>query len=422
MRSLVLAVLLMSFFGFALGQETPPDLDGFVTSVTSATDFAVDGTHVVCGAKTRYHGVNGVSQEIPWTNGPYLGQPLKVFGRKNHKSQTVTAKEIVIQYERYTEKEGFGVIDRVLSADTGHGRQIVVRADGYPILIDGKTNSSLTAPLTSMADIGTNVWIEFKGQQQPDGHIIAAQAVFTRNAVGGGEGKLRGKSEYDPAKVDPRQKQGVVSKVLIGTKVKRIPPYQDPAIQARIDRIGASLVPEYQRALPDTDPTKIKFRFQLIDFPWSFAYALPSGIILVPIHVVDRMQNDAQIAAILADAMAASMEKRDYRDQPAMYTMESAGWATEAGGFLVPGLGLAGLGGNTIAYQVMERHNVDQSARVSLGLLHDAQYDLSQAPTAWWILASSKPKDLADIAMPERTRYLYQMLGTTWRTGQMAVP
>jgi hypothetical protein len=174
--------------------------------------------------------------------------------------------------------------------------------------------------------------------------------------------------------------------------------------------------------LPDTDPTKIKFRFQLIDFPWSFAYALPSGIILVPIHVVDRMQNDAQIAAILADAMAASMEKRDYRDQPAMYTMEAAGWATEAGGFLVPGLGLAGLGGNTIAYQVMERHNVDQSARVSLGLLHDAQYDLSQAPTAWWILASSKPKDLADIAMPERTRYLYQMLGTTWRTGQMAVP
>jgi len=422
MRSLVLAVL-MSCFGFAQAQETPPDLDGYVTSVTSTTDFAVDGTHVVCGAKTRYRAANDLTgPEIPWTNGPYIGQPLRVFGKKNHKSQTVTAKVIAIQYERLSEKAGLGVIDRVLSADTGNRRQIVVRADGYPVVIDGKTKSGFTAPLTSMADISTNVWIEFKGEQQPDGHIIVAQAVFTRNAVGGGEGKLRNKNEYDPAKVDPRHKQGVISKALIGTKVKRIPPYQDPATQARIDRIGASLVPEYQRALPATDPTKINFRFQLIDLPWSVAYALPSGIVLVPVHAVDRLQNDAQIAAILADAMAASMEKRDYRDQPAMHAMEAAGWATEAGGFLVPGLGLAGLGGNIIAHSVMERNDVEQSARVSLGLLHDAKYDIYEAPIAWWILASRKPKDLADIAMPERARYLYQMLGTTWRTGQMVVP
>ena len=65
---------------------------------------------------------------------------------------------------------------------------------------------------------------------------------------------------------------------------------------------------------------------------------------------------------------------------------------------------------------------MEQSARVSLGLLHDAKYDIYEAPIAWWILASRKPKDLADIAMPERARYLYQMLGTTWRTGQMVVP
>jgi hypothetical protein len=48
MRSLVLAILLMSSFGFAQAQETPPDLDGYVTSVTSTSDFAVDGIHVVC--------------------------------------------------------------------------------------------------------------------------------------------------------------------------------------------------------------------------------------------------------------------------------------------------------------------------------------------------------------------------------------
>jgi hypothetical protein len=47
MRSLIFAVLLMSSFAFGQAQETPPDIDGYVTSVSSTSDFAVDATHVV---------------------------------------------------------------------------------------------------------------------------------------------------------------------------------------------------------------------------------------------------------------------------------------------------------------------------------------------------------------------------------------
>jgi hypothetical protein len=422
MRRLILVLLLMSSLGFAQAPETPPDLDGYVTSVTSKIDFAVDGILVSCVAKTRYPNVNDTrGTEIPWTDGPYIGQPLKIFGKKDHKTHTLIAKEIVIQYETYAAKAGSGMIDRILSADAVRRGQIVVRADGYPVVINGKTSINFTPPLTSLSDVTTNVWIEFKGRQAPSGLIVAAQAAFTQNAVGGSEGKLRGKNEYDPAQVDPKDKQGAFSKALLGTKVKRIPPYSDSVVQARIDRIGTSLVPDYQRALPATDPTKINFRFQLVDEPWTVTYDLPSGIVLVPIHLVDRMQNDAQVAAILADSIAGALEKRDYRDQPAMHAMEAAGWATQAGGFFVPGLGLAGLGGNTIAYSTMERHNRERSGRVSLGLLHDAKYDIYQAPLAWWILASKKSKDLPEIAIPERAKYLYEILGTTWRMGQMAV-
>jgi hypothetical protein len=78
MRRLLLAVLLLTSFGLAPAQEATPDLDGYVTSVASATDFAVDGVHVVCVAKTRFRAGNGLSSTaIPWTNGPYVGQPLK---------------------------------------------------------------------------------------------------------------------------------------------------------------------------------------------------------------------------------------------------------------------------------------------------------------------------------------------------------
>jgi hypothetical protein len=189
MRSLILVILLMSSLGFAQAQETPPDLDGYVTSVTSKTDFAVDGIRVSCVAKTRYRTASGpTGTEIPWTTGPYIGQPLKLFGKMDHKAHTPIAKEIALQYESNSAKAGSGVIDRILSADNSHRNQIVVRADGYPILINGKTNISFTPPLVSLSDVTTNVWIEFKGEHQPGGLIVAAHAVFTKNAVGGAEG------------------------------------------------------------------------------------------------------------------------------------------------------------------------------------------------------------------------------------------
>ncbi len=76
-------------------------------------------------------------------------------------------------------------------------------------------------------------------------------------------------------------------------------------MQARVDAIGATLVAKYQRDLPDADETKINFRFQLIDNKkWHDAVALPSGIILIPHQVVERLQNDSQLATVLADNIA----------------------------------------------------------------------------------------------------------------------
>jgi hypothetical protein len=78
---------------------------------------------------------------------------------------------------------------------------------------------------------------------------------------------------------------------------------------------------------------------------------MPSGVVLVPIDIVDRMQNDVQLAAVLADAMANSLEKRDYREQPAMHAIEATEWAADGTGFVVPGLDLMWLGGSIARFQ-----------------------------------------------------------------------
>jgi hypothetical protein len=64
------------------------------------------------------------------------------------------------------------------------------------------------------------------------------------------------------------------------------------------------------------------------------------------------------------------------------------------------------------AYQIHARR--EQRDRVSIDLMHDAGYDVMQAPIAWWLLSSKVQKDIAEIPEPSRTNYLYQYLGQTW--------
>jgi hypothetical protein len=54
-------------------------------------------------------------------------------------------------------------------------------------------------------------------------------------------------------------------------------------------------------------------------------------------------------------------------------------------------------------------------------LLHDAGYNLNEAPMTWWLLAPKHPGKNLEIPVPERAAYLYGILGTTWRD-QEGVP
>ena len=244
--------------------------------------------------------------------------------------------------------------------------------------------------------------------------IVATKASFSKNAISTGEYNLRSKREYDPKAVAPDAKQSAIGKAFVGLNPKLIPPYNDAAMQARVDAIGATLVPKYQRDLPDTDPTKINFRFQVIDQKkWPDALALPSGVILVPHQVVERMQNDSQLATVLADNISTVLEKQDLRLQPAKHALTAAQVAGVAGGLFVPGLGLATSAANYAVAKDLRRHLEEESGRVSLFLLHDAGYDILQAPLAWWVLASSK--NTASTPFPERAKYICKMLGESWR-------
>jgi hypothetical protein len=380
-------------------------LDGYVTRAASPSDFDVNGFHVLLTGTTSIEQTTG--------NGPtsitadnmklYIGLPVRVDGKLQGKAHAITATTIMLHQPEAGTVSSAGVIDGVLPASSAASSadDHLVRVDGYLLLIPAATATTFNAPVDGKSAFQVNVWVSFEGASRPDGVIVAAKASFSKNVISTGEDKLRSKREYDPTAVAPDAKQGALRKAFVGLDPKRIPPYNNSAMQARVSAIGATLVPKYQRDLPDTDESKINFRFQVIDQKkWPDAVALPSGIILVPHQVVERMQNDSQLATVLADNIATVLEKQDLRAQPALHAMRVEQ--------------LTGFGaGNSEELKELLLHEEEESGRVSLFLLHDAGYDILQAPLVWWALAGSK--DIASTPLPERAGYIYKALGETWR-------
>jgi len=399
-----------------------PALAGYATRIGSPTDFDVNGIQILLGPNTKFQTTSKVGSKVEFSPATvddlalYLGEPIDIYGEAPRKTHTVAATRIVLSPREPHPVNGEAIIDAVLPLPAGASpTDRLVRADGYPILLTAKTVLVFDKPLTTAADIHVNVWILFHGSQRPDGIVVADDASFGKNLITHGEDMLRESNEYDPAAVASDKKQSALSKGFRGIDPKQIPPYKDEAMQARVSAIGAKLVPKYQFDFPYTEETRIDFRFQVIDSTrWRDAVTLPNGIILVPRQVVERMQNDSQLATVLADNIACALEKQPLRGNAQGKELTAANLAGDAGSLLVPGLGIAtSIATYAVAKRII-RLSEEQSGRVSLSLLHDAGYDLDQAPIAWWLLAPKKPEDIKDITLPYRAAYLYQFRGQTW--------
>jgi hypothetical protein len=381
----------------ALWCQTPPtpNLEGYVTRVASSSDFDVDGIRVQCGPETQTNlhlsSTDGLENSGCPEHPLYVGEQVQVYGSLKKKRATILASRIDIPSPVSPHSvEGSAVIDAVLPPESAHSAvSLLVRADGYRILIDGETKVKLAPPLKTLADVKAGSWMDYEASAKSSDVLTAAWADLASGDPSAQEERFRAKQGYDPTK---------------------FPPFVNPALQARIDAIGNKLVPAYQRTLPDTDPARIHFRFQLIDTDrLREALTLPNGITLVPHQVVERLKGDSELATVLADSIATALERQQYR-------MRQAVWASAAGLYggwlLFPVTGVTIPAASVLGAQEMENRLLEQSGRESLALLNDAGYDIDQAPMAWWLLASNKP--LAKTPMPQRAAYLYSILGAEW--------
>ncbi len=410
--------------------------EGYINKVESPTAFEVSNCHVTLTPKTTYGDIETTLAitESPLRSHILLGAYVKIYGKRNSRTKTVTANTVLLREDWKNKLKGLGVIDKVIAS----GPQTLLSADGYRIEITPKTQITYVGDLHTLSDINANLWIRYEGLRNPQGLLIAQKATFFP-AKPTHFKALKGVEIYDLGFEPPHAPGATASsapaetqnpdadltgqqpgKVHLGAWRKSHDVPADTALQQRIARIGARLIPAYQRDLAENDPTKIHFRFYAVDDAKARDdIGGLDGLVLVPQTVVARMQNDDQLAAILADGIAAQLQRQTARvvkNSRILTGMELTGDIAQ---FAVPGLGIAtsltslGVGHQeNIAFQ-------EERCRVALALMSNAGFDILQAPEAWRRLGPrhlpTNDQKLAQLPYPDRSGYMLNIIGLQYQ-------
>jgi hypothetical protein len=391
-----------------------PTVEGYITVVRSFNDFDVNGTRVSTSPATHYGIIGGksLSEDGGLHGALTVGAYVQIIG--DVAGNSVEAREVLFAGDWNKKAEGFGVIDRVISS----GSEPVFQADGYRIRIASATVTKFAGGLKGLAEVGPNTWVKYEGKRDKAGLLVATKITFVP--------ARRGKVKPPPHPAALPGEESLIDAdgnfLPLRTKVRmgdaggecgwhRLP--ADPALQARVWRVGTSVVPAYQKQLGDDSPSKIHFRFYAVDEAnIRSELGCNPGLVLVPKQVVERLRNDDQLAAVMADGVAYNLQSQFRRLTAEDWEILGAEVAGEVALANVPGGSfLGGEVGAGIASHVIEMEMQEQRGRIALTLMADAGYDPKQAPEAWRLLAPKKmPSDPRFLKYPSRAGYQLSFL------------
>ncbi len=419
------AVLTFLLAATLAAQSEEPLFRGNITRIDPSGTFDLGGVPLKFAPRATFSKLTGKDKvDLPAMPPLAIGQSYDCFCRFDRKKNTLTATHLTLIAPLASNITSGAIIEKIDNPDGGPAK-LTVRADGYHLLLPDGPSLHFEDNLNRQ-QLAPNQWVAYKGTLAPDGTVTVDEATIWLNQPGSGEAKLRDRQEMT---TDPNASQNEISRFFLGVDATKLPLHNDPAMSARVERIGQRLIPACQRDLSAGDPSKLPFRFLVVETTKiRYPVGLTSGIVVIPSETVARLPSDDQLAALLANAVAYILEKQEFLDRGKHQTLTTArmiGTAAE----LVPGVGLgvslAATAGSITAgglQESLEVREARQRDRVSLWLLHDAGFDLAQAPIAWWQMASRKPAPLADIVLPRDTADLYAYLAMTWNLTASQAP
>jgi hypothetical protein len=236
-------------------------------------------------------------------------------------------------------------------------------------------------PLTSLADIGPGVIMTYEGKEQPDGAVLTSKVTFVKNEQEKGEKNLwkQLKVKEKPANF----MEGKPGELKVGNAKYKVLPNEE--VQAYVNRIGQSLVPAYQRKLPDGDPNKIPFKFVVIVQKGFNAAAYPNGTVVVHDDDFQILENEAQLAAVLGHEIAHATQEHGFRQ---LEHNKKRRRALAFASLFAAGMGYYSISNivdlvNAAMINGYGRTMENQADRVGLQYMTAVGYDPREAPRVW---------------------------------------
>ncbi len=420
---LLAAGLCSAWSGIAAAQEASssptPTVEGAISAIASAADFYVDGKHVVTNAQTTFwkhivqNGDDAMVTDPGIAKNLAIGDNVQVFGNNDRHTHSIIASEVRLQPSTNDHPAGYAVVQKVVATSP----QLILEADGYNIVITPKTILHNKAPLTAQTVPVVNMWIAYSGRWSKDGLVVAEHAAYSpfllsprmKKGLEKSEGKVV--APMDGAKAGESRKDGEIQAPYLYGKKHTASIPADAALQQRVRKIGERLIPASQKILAKGDPQKIDFRFYAVQMSTPQVIGSPDGIVIIPVQMIEKLQNDDQVAALLSQGVAEALEwlvppAATGNSGPAMVALGEMPFVGPVAGIALISSGLFEMKHGTYP----SRLDPSKSARVGLSLMHDAGYDILQAPLASQILryGDAKPGEKPPTL---QSAYLLKIIG-----------
>ena len=405
-RLLSVVVLALSLTSSLSAKPKDVKIRGYVTAVVSPTQFEIEDYRV-----SRDEGFvldfENASPDLQFkVEDIRVGVELEIKGSLDDTTGELKAKSIKVDMEQFKPQKQTAILSQppagIEHADNGWTGTFLV--DGQRIQVTPQTQilfkltdrekklakkakanaeeEGLFEPLKSLADVRTGMAMTYEGRRDPDGTIMAVRVEFARNDLEPSEKKM-----WDSLKVSNKPfnaAQALAGELKINSvgKFKTLP---DQEVQDYANRIGRQLIPEYERDLPDSDPSKIPFRFYVIQDKTPNAFALPNGIVVIHSGMFDIVENEAQFAAVVGHEIAHAVQEHTWRQRQYQKgkRMALAIGAAVAAAYQQNALSDALTLVQAAIQSGYARGLENQSDRLGLEYMVNAGYDPREAPRVW---------------------------------------
>jgi hypothetical protein len=386
---------------------------GYVTEVRSPTSFDIEDYRIQRDDDLSLD-FDNASPEITFALSDIrVGVELEIRGLLNEHTRELRATAIRVDLEQFKSVKQTAFVSR-----PPQGIQLVdgrwtgeLQADGQTIRItrdtrvlftptkrerklaeehkatakDSEAEKGQYEPLSSLDQVTIGMSMTYEGKRDREtGTILADRVEFSTNDLENGEAKL-----WRSLKTSVKTAEGLKPGELKIDKVGKFKLLPDPAVQEYVAGIGRSLIPSYQAELPAGDPRKIPFQFHVVLDDEANAFATPNGIVVVNSGLLELLENEAQLVAVMGHEIAHATHEHTWRQQQ---FHKGKRFAISLAGAVAASYGLSSVADitNLVNAAIVNGHSrslENQADRVGLQYMVAAGYDPREAPVVWKLMA-----------------------------------